>query len=568
MGVPVNKSRSEASIIVLMDLSVNSISAGQSALQNANWLEAKKQFEKALAESDSPEAHDGLGLALWWLNDISTSHEQRTLAYLGYKTSGNLPKAARLAAWLAREQVFLRSNVSAMNGWFGRAFHLLDEMSPCAEAGWVKIYHTSMTAPPEGQEKVARESLAIAREYHDSDLEVFSLAVMGSALVSQTKIKEGMDAIDEAMTGVISGEVKDYFVASETFCVTLSTCELAGDLVRTNHWCKSALEYAQRYQCSFLSAYCRTTYGSLLAETGKWQDAETALTEAIHTFDVGHRGLRVNAVLKLADLRVSQGRLEEAEVLLSGYEDYGSSVLPRARLHLARGESDLAKAVLEQALQSDSSPSLHRAPLLRLLVDVLLASNKIDEAKRTADELVSLSTSASSNLFFAQAELALGQISRFVDDADTADAVKHFRNALDHLDVHEGSMLACRVKLELARTLKDMDKAGAITWARAALAGFERVGAAHDAEETTQLLREMGTSVKANVRSQDQLLTTREAEVLELLSKGLSNREIASRLVVSAKTVEHHVSQVLGKLGLRNRSEAAVYFLNKNRGSE
>ncbi len=95
-------------------------------------MEAKKQFESALNEIDSPEAHDGLGLALWWLNDISTSHEQRTLAYLGYKSIGNLPKAARLAAWLAREQVFLRANVSAMNGWFGRAFRLLEEMDPCA----------------------------------------------------------------------------------------------------------------------------------------------------------------------------------------------------------------------------------------------------------------------------------------------------------------------------------------------------------------------------------------------------------------------------------------------------
>ena len=239
---------------------------------------------------------------------------------------------------------------------------------------------------------------------------------MGSALVSQTKIKEGMDAIDEAMTGVISGEVKDYFVASETFCVTLSACELAGDLVRTNQWCEFALEYARRYQCSFLSAYCRTTYGSFLAETGKWQDAESALTEAIHTFDTGHHGLRINAVLKLADLRVSQGRLEEAEVLLSGYEDYGSSALPRARLYLARGKSDLAKAVLEQALQSDSSPSLHRAPLLRLLVDVLLASGQPEAARRTVDELVTLSQLSRSNLFLAQAELALGQISRYAGE--------------------------------------------------------------------------------------------------------------------------------------------------------
>jgi ATP/maltotriose-dependent transcriptional regulator MalT len=542
-----------------MNRTQDAVSAGKSSLRNAKWLDAKKHFEIALKESDSPAAHDGLGLALWWLNDIPASHEQRILAYLGYKSNGDLPKAARLAAWLAREQVFLRANVSAMNGWFARAFRLLDEMDPCAEVGWVKIYHASMTASPNGQEQAAREAISITRVFHDPDLEALSLAILGSALVSQIKIREGMAAIDEAMTAVISGEVQDYFVASETFCVTLSTCELAGDMVRTNQWCESALEYARRYQCSFLSAYCRTTYGSLLTETGKWQDAETSLTEAIQTFDSGHRGLRVNAVLKLADLRVSQGRLEEAEVLLGGYEDYGSSVLPRARLHLARGEMGLAKAVLEQALQPVAAPSLSHAPLLRLMVDVLLASNEVGSARRAADELVSLSKLTSSDLFLAQAELALGQISRYSGESNAAG---HFRTALDFLDTHEGSMLACRLKLELGRTIKDTDRAGAITWARAAFAGFERIGAAHDADEASQLLREMGALVRPHVRSQHQLLTTREAEVLELLSHGLSNREIASRLVVSLKTVEHHVGQILAKLGLRNRAEAAAYAVS------
>ncbi len=541
---------------------------GRQALRRARWAEAQAHFAAALQEADTPEAHDGLGLALWWLNAIPTSHEERTRAYLGYKTAGALPQAARLAAWLAREQVFLRANLSAMNGWFGRAFRLLEQFPPCAETGWVTIYHATMNAAPAGQEQAARAAIELARQFHDPDLEAFSLGVLGSALVAQAQVGAGMDAIDEAMTAVVSGEVSDYFVASETFCLTLSACELAGDLARTRHWCDSAQVYAQRYQCSFLSAYCRATYGGLLAETGRWQDAEAALTEAIRAFDAGHYGLRAGAVLKLADLRVLQGRLEEAEVLLAGYEDYGSSVLPRARLHLARGETDLARAVLEQALPAlPDAPAaaplaLERAPLLRLLVEVCLACGDRLAAQQAADELTALAQRAGSALFLAQAELAQGQARR---EADGAASAAHFRSALDHLAVHEGSLLACRLKLELARALQDSDRPGAITWARAALAGFERLGDAHEAAETSRLLRQMGAPVAARPAdgAAASPLTAREHEVLELLAHGLSNQEIAERLVVSPKTVEHHVSQVLGKLGLRNRTEAGAYYLSQ-----
>ncbi len=59
----------------IMASSPSSVSLGQSALANAKWEEAKKQFERALLISDSPEARDGLGLALWWVNDISGAHE-------------------------------------------------------------------------------------------------------------------------------------------------------------------------------------------------------------------------------------------------------------------------------------------------------------------------------------------------------------------------------------------------------------------------------------------------------------------------------------------------------------
>jgi len=63
-------------------------------------------------------------------------------------------------------------------------------------------------------------------------------------------------------------------------------------------------------------------------------------------------------------------------------------------------------------------------------------------------------------------------------------------------------------------------------------------------------------------------LTERELEVLRLIAEGLNNREIAARLVISDKTVKTHVSSILSKLHLEDRTQAAIYALRHGLASQ
>ena len=68
--------------------------------------------------------------------------------------------------------------------------------------------------------------------------------------------------------------------------------------------------------------------------------------------------------------------------------------------------------------------------------------------------------------------------------------------------------------------------------------------------------------IEENTKSQK--LTKRELQVMSLISKGMSNKAIAKHLEISDKTVKNHVSSILRKLSLNDRTQIAVYTLSNN----
>ncbi|HEY7794566.1 MAG TPA: LuxR C-terminal-related transcriptional regulator, partial [Gaiellaceae bacterium] len=289
---------------------------------------------------------------------------------------------------------------------------------------------------------------------------------------------------------------------------------------------------------------------------GRVDAAEGELVTAIRELaDAGQRSRCVPPAARLAEIRVLQGRLDEAEQLLAGLESDPDALRATVAMRLARGETHSAEALLLARLDELGWTSLLAAPLLEQLVQARLAAERVEDARAAADALAVVAEQPGRDRVDAAAALARGRVAQAARDADAVNLLQSAVNGYARLGLRLEVALA---RLELARALATQSPAAAIEAARQARNELEALGATRDADAAAALMRSLGARGRAGPRSLGSL-TRRETEVLRLVGEGLSTRDIAARLFISPKTAEHHLGRIYAKLGLKSRAEAAAY---------
>jgi ATP/maltotriose-dependent transcriptional regulator MalT len=548
-------------------MSRTALEAGIAALQDGRWDAARRRFEDALAEEETPDARDGLGQALWFLGRVEEGVAARERAFEEYARTGRADEAAQAAVWVSH-QYLISGRSSAARGWLSRAQRVLEGCAVCAGHGWVAVERARHAEHAEECAGHARRAMAIARDCGAPDLEVFALSLLGRAAVSAGRRAEGMALLEEAMAAAAAGRVRNLHTLGEAYCNLVIACTAAGEWERAAEWCELVDEFARTNDLAPLLGACRTIHADVLLATGRWNEAERALESALATHSRYVPGMASPTVATLAELRLRQGRLAEAERLLAGREEHPSSLRALALLRIAEGHAQTAAALLERGLAAADGP-MRATQLLAPLVDARLAAGDHAGAADAARSLNELAHTSGVALVHARADLATARVALATPTRDGDDGIppearertlradESARRALAGFGALGMPLDAGEARLELARALAADAPELAREEARAAYAAFRELGASRAMSAAAAVLRDLGEATGARPRGIGEL-TAREQEVLGLLGLGMTNARIAETLVISEKTAGHHVSRVLKKLGVSNRAEAAA----------
>ncbi len=540
----------------------HTVAAGRDALRRGAWEEAHGRFEAALAEEETPEAWEGLGWVGWWLSDAVLAMGARERAYRAFRAAGDPAGAGRVAAWLASDFLEFRGEDAVARGWIERSHRMLDLVPEREEHGWLALHEGShvMNVRSDLVETAALAARAatLGRKLGVADLEAVGLALEGVTLVRRGSVEDGMRLLDEASVIAETEELQMPISRGWALCYLISACEGVGDFPRATQWCEAARSIAERWGARQMIGVCRSAYGNVLATNGDWVAAELELTAAVGDLQAARPAMAAGGVARLGELRARQGRADEARALYERAGTHLRAIVGLGSLALDAGDAAAAADAADRVLRRVSPTAvLDRLPALELLVRARVGLGELEAAAAACAELERVGAELGTPYVRGRARLVAAQMAAARGEREHARRV--CEDAVDLLVESAAAYETALARLELARALAALGRAEpAAAEARLARETFEALGAARDIARVDAVLQHDGTIAAAERRSLGEL-TPRELEVLRLVAQGLSDSEIAERLVLSQHTVHRHVANVRGKLRLPSRAAAVAY---------
>ena len=365
-------------------------------------------------------------------------------------------------------------------------------------------------------------ALDLAERLGDEQARAHALVNLGSVLIDGSR--ESTSALLEAHA--VADAAGERHEAGRAL-VNLAYALLAwAEPAASRRYAEQALAYTRRYEVHALASYAATTIAWLRLRAGEWDEAE----------------------------RATLGELAQQEDV--------SQLLARtvlAELAVRRGDPDADARLDELAAQAARTREVQRiAPVLELATERALTGGAAFPTELFETALAEIRRRGNHSGWGASRVVGWAAVAGLAGERRphppgpyAAMARTDWRGAADAF----GAVGWTYDRALMLSLLDDEEALGE------ALAVARSLGAGPLARRVAGRLRELGLRVPTGPRERTLAnpagLTARQLEVLALLAEGLTNAEIAERLVVSQRTAEHHVAAVLTKLGASTRRDAA-----------
>ena len=541
---------------------VAELEQGREFYAKRKWVEAYEAL--AAADRGTPLSAEDLELLarsgyMLGRDDDYVSGLER--AHQGHLQSGEALRAVRCAWWIGHHFLF-RGQTGPARGWFARAQRLLErERRDCVERGYVLIaalLEHLFGGDHEAAHATAIEIAEIGERFGDRDLVAMGLMEQGHALVRQGRTEEGLRLVDETMVAVTTGELSP-IVAGIVYCNTIAFCQGVYELRRAREWTAALTRWCeQQPEMVAHNGLCLVHRAQLMTLGGTWRDALEELRRLGARFTEGVLNRRAlgHAAYQQGEVHRLRGEFEAAEADYREASRFGREPQPGlALLRLAQDNGEAAAAAIRRAVGETTQP-LKRAGLLPAYVEIMVALGDLEAARSANRELDGIAERQGTDMLDAMAAQARGEVTLAEGDARAAlVALRRACQAWQELDApHE----AARARVLLALTCRSLgDEDSAAFDLEAARGVFAELGAA-------PALAWIDSLTRPGAPAYGHGLTARELEVLRLVAAGKSNREIASALVISERTVARHLQNIFAKLRVSSRTAASRFAFERD----